>query len=93
MTEGGGKSILSPAEKFLTVLALETWRWQWVACQVILVDDTRWNEGEQPLSRRSKNNHMSVDGYIKVATAAHKTLQTSKSRCGSGLGRKLTCPN
>jgi hypothetical protein len=74
MTEGGGKGILSSTEEFVVVLTLKTWRWQWVTCQVILVDDMRWNEGEQSLGGSPKNNHVSVDGYIKVATAAHKTL-------------------
>ena len=93
MTEGSRKNILSSAKKFVVVLALKAWGWQWIACQIILVDNMRWNEWKQPLGRRPKNNHVSVNGYIKVATAAHKTLQTSKPRSGSGLGRKLTCPN
>jgi hypothetical protein len=87
------KGIFSSAEKLLIVLTLGALWWQRVTRQTIVVDDIYWNELEQTLGGRPKNNNVSVDGYIKVATAAHKTLQTSESRCGNGLGRKLTCPN
>jgi hypothetical protein len=87
------RGIFSSAEKFLVVLTLGALWWQRVTRQTIVVDDMYWNELEQALGGRSKNNNVSVDGYIKVTTAAHKTLQTSESRCGNGLGRKLTCPN
>jgi hypothetical protein len=92
-TEGGAKGVLCSAEKIVIVLTLTSWWWQRIACQVIIVDDMCWNEWEQPLGRRPKNDHVSVDGYVIVATAAHKTLQTRKSRCSSSFGRKLTCPN
>jgi len=89
----GGEGVLSSAEKVIVVLALRVSRRQRVACQSIIIDDMRWNEWEQTLGGRSKDNHVSVNGESEVATAVEKILQTSKPRCSGGLGWKLACPN
>ena len=91
--KGAGKGILSPSEKVIIVLALRVRWWQRVARQIVGGGNMRRNEWEQTLGGRPKNNNVSVDGYIKVPIAAHKTLQTRKPRCGSGPGWKLTRPN